>query len=298
MRPLATAMVVLAASVLPPALAASANAQVEDPDLDGVPGLAAPPSEPYAPVPSILTGTGHLLIDRSHGNSFEVNGFTDFLAENGWTVSEFTVGPITETALQGVDVLMVPTRAAGLGAIFPFDPAEVAAVQDCLARGNGLWVLHDNLNPNGVNTLSGAFGVVFQWDYVQDPTNNVADTPFWPDIYELTAHPITSGVESYTYYLGDCLSVSEPATIVGRADEDAYSLYCPVGSRPPTLAVWEASGRAVFSGDITPLAPPYYPELLRPEEQLLLQNIANWLLGPTPTSTEAVSWGRIKGLYK
>jgi hypothetical protein len=276
------------------ALAAPSFAQpADDPsdlDQDGQPGVALSPQDP-GPAASALVGSGALLIDRFHANDFDVSGFTNFLAANGWTVAEHTSRRIDEAALDTIDVLLVPGR---LGAsIFTFTASEVAAIQSFLARGGGLWVLHDAENPTGVNTLSTAFGVTFQYDYVRDPSNNEGYI-FWPTIHLLSPHAITTNVETYGYYAGDCLAVTEPAQIVGRADEDSWSLFCPVGSMPPTLAVWEQQGRAVFAGDETPLHPSYYPNVLREEEEILLQNIANWLLGDRTNANAPGSWGRVK----
>lgn len=268
-----------------------------DLDMDGKPGVAEVPAIANEQIPSVLVGTGTLLIDRSHGNGFNVGGFTSYLSANGWVVSDFTVGPITESALDGIDVLMVPTRSAGLGPIFPFSTAEVAAVQSFLSKGKGLWVLHDNDDPSGVNTLSTSFGVTFRYDFVRDPSNNEGEL-YWPTVYLLGDHPVMEGVTSYGYYLGDCLTIETPASMLAQGDNDAYSLYCPAGTLPSVMAAWQNSGRALFAGDITTLHPSYYPSLLRAEEQLLLQNIANWLLGPPPNAVETETWGRVKARFR
>jgi len=274
----------------------SAGAQpVVDPtdlDMDGIPGVTQFPEKPSQEVPSVLAGTGVLLIDRSHGSDFDVSGFTDFLAANGWTIAVLAGGPIDDDALSGVDVLLIPAKSGS--SLFPFSAAETSAIQSFLAAGGGLWALNDNNNPSGINTLASTFGVAFQYDYVRDPTNNEGEL-IWPTIHLLEPHPVTVGVDTYGYYLGDCLLVTTPAEIVARADEDAYSLFCPVGSMPPTIAVWAVgAGRAVFAGDETPLHPAWYTDRLRAEEQILLQNIANWLLGDATTSTAPSSWGKLK----
>lgn len=209
-------------------------------------------------------------------------------------IAEHVTGPITAAVLAGVDILLVPTRNT-VDPILPFSAAEVATLQSFVLSGKGLWVLDDNGNSSGVNTLATAFGITFRGDYIQDPSDNEG-LMIWPTIHLLEPHAITAGVASYGYYLGCCLWVDPPAEVIARADEDAYSQRCPVGSMPPVLAAYEAGGRAVFAGDITPLHPNYYPSLLRPEEQLLLQNIVNWLM-PPPTATTPVTWGRLKSIY-
>jgi hypothetical protein len=288
------AILVLAGTIAGPAYSQTII-ESEDPDLDGVPGIAEPPAEPFAPAPSILVGTGSLLVDRSHGNNFPVDGFTGYLASQGWTIAQHTSGPITGAVLAGYDVLMVPTRDSALP-ILPFSTAEVSAIIAFLASGNGLWTLSDIVNPSGVNTLSEAFGVHFYADIITDSTDNEGQL-FWPRIHQLSPHPVFHGVKSYGYYAGDCLSVTSPAEILGSADADAFSQFCPRGTMPPVLAGYQNTGRAIFAGDITTLAPEYFPSRLRPEEQMLLMNIANWLLGQPPTATSSESWGTIKAMY-
>jgi hypothetical protein len=128
-----------------------------------------------------------------------------------------------------------------------------------------------------------------------DPSNNEGQ-PFWPTIYNLGDHSISNGVGSYGYYAGCCVVSAGPSQAIGLGDDDANSDYCPL--LPPVLAVYENVGRVVFSGDTTPLGPIYYPERLRDEEELLLQNIVNWLLGPPPNAAEAETWGSLKTKYR
>jgi len=266
-----------------------------DLDADGVPGVAGPRA-PGSEVPEVfaLSTTGSLLIDRSHGEgSFVVSGFTGYLEAEGWSVDELLTGPITESALSPYDVVMVPVGSRF--GIASFTAAEVAAVSAYLSSGGGLWLLNEyDTDPTGINSLSNAFGVAFFQDQVRDSTNNEGEA-FWPTIHLLEDHEVTGGVSSYGYYAGCCLSVDPPSTILGSADDDAFSSSC--SSFPPTLAVYETSGRVVFSGDVTPLHPSYYPENLREEEELLLQNIVNWLAQKPPTATTATSWGQVKMLY-
>jgi hypothetical protein len=177
-----------------------------------------------------------------------------------------------------------------------FAPSEVAAVTGFVAGGGGLWLFHETLrDPSGINSVAAEFGVLFQNDYVRDPSNNEGQL-FWPTIYLLAKHPITQGVASYGYYSGCCLIVGAPSAVIGMGDDDAYSAACP--SFPPTLAAFEDVGRVVFSGDIVPLSEAYYPERLRDEEELLLQNIANWLLGPPPNGVESETWGKVKARFR
>jgi hypothetical protein len=279
---------------LTPSLWAQPMYDPTDLDADGHPGTATPPAG-AATEPEVfaLSGAANLLIDRSHEEDFDVSGFTSFLESQGWTVDEFSTGPISEAVLAQYSVLMVPVRL--LYSIVPFSPEEVSAITNFVSSGGGLWVFNENQrDPTGVNSLANAFGVSFFSDLVFDPSNNEGQT-FWPTIHLLQPHPIMDGVSSYGYYAGCCLSPGAPSAVVSTGDDDAYSSSCPL--LPPTLGVYQGEGRVVFSGDITPLFPAYYPEGLRDEEELLLQNIANWLANLNPNATEASSWGSLKSLY-
>ena len=283
------------------AIATPCYGQVEpdptDPDLDGIPGVMSMPENPQPLIPSILTGPGRLLIDRSHRGDFNIGGLTNFLSSEGWVVAEHPLGggAIRTEVLAGYDILLVPSRSSS-DPTDPYSSNEIAAIQAFLGDGRGLWVLGD-AGPNmGLNALAQVFGITFMLDAVLDSTNNEGQR-FWPTIQALEPHAITEGVGSYGYYLGACLGVALPAHAIGRADEDAWSFYCPVGSRPPTLAMFDREGRAVFAGDITPLSPGWWASI-RTEERLLLQNIANWLLGDTPTPTSPTTWGAVKSIYR
>jgi hypothetical protein len=266
-----------------------------DLDSDYAEGIAGP-LPPGSEVPEViaLSSIGSLLVDRSHGEDFNVAGLTGFLQSEGWTIGALGTRPITESMLSGWDVFMVPVRLTA--PILAFSSAEVASISNYLSQGGGLWLFHEfDQNPSGINSLSASFGVSFYQDRISDATNNEGHV-LSPTIHLLEGHRITEGVSSYGYYAGCCLSVNPPGATIGRGDDDAFSSNC--ASYPATLAVYESTGRIVFSGDMTPLHPSYYPELLRSEEELLLQNIVNWLAQKPTTATGATSWGSIKALYR
>jgi hypothetical protein len=261
-----------------------------------MPGVTEPPADAsMEPEVHALRGTASLLIDRSHGQDGNISGFTDFLESEGWLVEEFESGPVSESALASCDVFLVPIRSSS--PMSAFTAAEVAAVTDFVSDGGGLWLFHEfERDPSGINSVSGAFGVQFHNDIVRDSSDNEGQV-FWPTIHLLADHPITEGVTSYGYYAGCCLTVGSPSIVTGAGDDDAFSTNCP--TFPPTLATYESTGRVVFAGDISPLGPIRYPERLRDEEELLLQNIANWLARLNePTSTTEASWGAVKRLYR
>ena len=266
-----------------------------DLDLDGVddgnrPSVFNAPAFPVSPPIA-----ARLLVDRSHLGNFDVSGFTDHLTANGWIVGELVTGPVTGEALAGWDIYLIPVKNnAGLSS---FSEGEVDVVAAFLKDGGGLWAFHEySRNPAGINSLTSRFGVSFHDDIISDPTDNPGPgyetTAF---IQNISQHPITEGVDSITYHAGCCLDVQSPAFVLAQGDEDAYSLNC--SSAPLVLAATSDTGRAVFSGDITPMHPSYFPEYLTASEIQLLINIANWL-AIAPVATEETSWSTLKCLYR
>jgi hypothetical protein len=230
-----------------------------------------------AKLPPIPPAT--MLIDRTHGQWFDVSGFTDYLVSQGWTVDEVTTGPITSATLSGYDVFMIPCRMDT-----NFTPSEANAVADYVNGGAGVWIFGEYKGLDDVlpNVVAAPFGIEFNEDMVYDPTDNEG-YDFWPIIHLLEPHPITEGVSSFGYYAGCSLDVAPPSIVIGKGDDDAYSDFYPAGYYPPVLAIANyGAGRVVAIGDNTPLHPSYYPDELREEERLLLSNIAVWLSQKEP----------------
>ena len=266
-----------------------------DLDLDGVDD-GNRPSVPNIPTfPASPPIAARLLVDRAHLVNFDVSGFTDHLAANGWIIGELVTGPVTKEALAGWDVYLIPAKT--LGGLSSFSQNEVDAVAMFLKDGGGLWAFHEySKDATGINSLTTRFGVSFHEDMVYDPTDNPG--PGYessPLIQQIIQHPITEGVDSITYHAGCSLDVRSPAFVLAQGDEDAYSTNCP--SAPAVLAVTTEYGRAVFCGDITPMHPSYFPEYLTASEIQLLINIANWL-AIAPVATEETSWSTLKCLYR
>ena len=222
---------------------------------------------------SSMGSAGSLLIDRSHGQNFDVSGFTEFLISQGWTVVEFDSGPITESDLAPYDVVMLPVWQ-GVEPT-PFSEAEISAIYSYVEGGGGCWAFNEYEDvPTVINSVTAQFGVTFNNDRVTDPTDNEGED-HWPTIHSLVTHPCTIGVQNYGYYAGCSIEASDPAKVVARGDEDASSSEYE-GWAPTLATAIIGRGRVVCSGDMTPLFPSYY-DRLRPDEQLLLQNTVNWL---------------------
>lgn len=284
-------LVLLLLSALPGDTAA------QSPALDGLDARPGPwpRVDPAEIVPPPITA--RLLVDRSHGQTFDVSGLTGYLEGHGWTIGEHTGGPINTAVLADWDILLVPNRW-NYESIDPFSADEVAAILAWWQQPRGLWLFHEySRSPEGINSLSAALGVQFHDDVCADPTDPIQpgyNTNFW--VRDLAAHPVFAGVEAFVYRAGCSLEVSWPAEVIATGDDDAHSAYFP--SYPPLLASREAPGRAIFCGDITPLHPTYFPEYLSLQDAQLVVNIAAWLADTGPVSTRSISLSGIKALYR
>lgn len=220
--------------------------------------------------PLSLSTSKKMLIDRTHSENFGISGFTDYLISQGWTVDQLSTGPIDINKLQGYDIFLIPIAYSS------FSSSEINDIKAYVEQGGGLWLFNEYNRITTANSVSMEFGVTFNNDEIEDPTNNVDGTIFWPLIHILEVHPITEGVRSFGYYAGSSLNVNSPSEIIAKGDVDAnsdyYNLY------PPIIAAVEyGAGKGVFSGDMTPLHPNYFPGRLTDDEKLLLINIVNWL---------------------
>ena len=267
------AVVLTVCAVLLMGMAGAITASVQaDNDADATEGVLPPMNQDQnQKISEPILSQGKMLIDRTHGQTFNVSGFTDYLVSQGWIVDQLNTGPITRSRLEGYDIFLIPY------AEIEFTSSEIDSIVSYVEDGGGIWVFGEYGRDTTTNSVSQEFGVTFNDDTVYDPTDNVNGTYYWPLIHILKTHPITEGVESFGYYAGCSLNVNQPSKIIAKGDDDAYSTYYT--SYPPVLAAVEyGSGKAVFCGDMTPLHPNYYPERLTDEEKLLLSNIVEWLL--------------------
>ncbi len=237
---------------------------------------------------------GALLVDRSHGQNFDIHTFAETLEAQGWTVDEVVQGPLDFELLQLYDVLVVPVRTTDVG-IDPFSDKEIEAVWHYLEGGAGLWLFHEySANPEGVNSLALTLGVEYKDTVVEDPVDHGGGS-IWPNIRELSGHPVSAEVGAFRHMAGCSMIVSEPSKIVAVAGKHASAYDCPVP--PPVLAAQSSAGRVVFSCDITPLHPDYFAVRLTEDELRLLENIIAWLSESDPVPTSSTSWGGLKGQF-
>ncbi len=236
-----------------------------------------------------VTNASSILVDRTHGQQFDEQGFSNYLLSLGWRIDRNQVSPITPELLEGYDIFFtVQCHSAWL-------QSEIDAIVDYVNGGGALWFVGDDgSRPTAMfdNQLVSQFGVTFNGDRLYDPTDNENNDPSWPTIHSLETHPITNDVSSFGYYHGSSLNVSNPDYIIAMGDDDTYSNEGFYTSYPPVMAAVEfGSGRSVVVGDFSPWHAYRFPKLSE-EECLLLLNTAEWLATPIPIPTLS-EWGMI-----
>jgi hypothetical protein len=214
--------------------------------------------------------------------------------------------PLDEVALADADVLVIahpsdPKWERTVGADSPvFSPAEIAAVQDFVARGGGLVVLgeeEEDKYGGNLNDLLAPFGVRFENTIVfeYDPGNGV---PSWV-VGEAAPKPadpgILHGVGEAGFYRAGALSTDDPGAVVLRTRATAD---------PPGAALVAAKqyreGRVVVVADSDLFGDDY---LSRRDNRRLWMNLLYWVslaafrADATPIVSEAAqdpAWLRLK----
>lgn len=148
-----------------------------------------------------------ILIDQSHSQAWTIDLeqaarmnpanpadasyaiFKELAEEAGFEVQAHTTGVISDSSLQGFDVLVLPHAATaewehtiGFGSPL-LEPSEIAAIHQFVANGGGLLVLGENEQAkygNNFNELIKNFGIKLTNETVQDPSQNFNEVASWP----------------------------------------------------------------------------------------------------------------------
>ncbi len=217
-----------------------------------------------------------LAYDESHENPRLSEFYSSFgrtLTSCGHRVDVFNPGPISVENLKDYRVLMISLP------LKKFSGDEVAALEDFVKNGGGLFLVGDEGNWKGfkdiINSVSDKFGITFNDDEVHDPTDSIAES--YSVIHTMKPHPIVDDVDKFVIYGGCSLNLSSDAQPVATGDDDTFSTkeYYKAGEYPPVLAVSEVGGgRVVCIGDGSLFRNRFINEFYN--KQLAL-NIVDWL---------------------
>jgi hypothetical protein len=137
-------------------------------------------------------GDSVLLLERSHGNADLVN---DFYNETRPGTSRRSSAPITETLLQGVD-LLVASRV-----IRDFSASEVHAISGLLARGGSLLVIVEPPGADDAEPVRATAHALLDRFHLNirllNPLFDVGSNVATGD--QIAKHPLTNGVTTLNY---------------------------------------------------------------------------------------------------
>ncbi|ACJ16123.1 hypothetical protein, conserved [Thermococcus onnurineus NA1] len=209
-----------------------------------------------------------VLIDASHGQYYVeevgVNGLAEKVKSDlGWEV-EINKLPLTYDLLKEYDVVIILNPKEDL------TPNEVAALQEYVENGGGLFIAGDWYKYSNVESLNAVvekYGIKFNADELMDDDVN-SGRPYYPfvGIYN-TAHPAMKFVpEAWkTYYNGQTLTISGEVTWLIKAYDTSYSVDANgnvvrgKGTNPIVAAAVEAgNGRIVAYGSSKAISDSYY----------------------------------------
>jgi hypothetical protein len=255
------------------------------------PGIVAVATLPPATAePEPESGDGVVVIDQAHGNNLDVNDLTplrDRLNRRGVDV-ELWYGGLTNLKADlrraSAFVVLVPSEG--------FYVEEREAIVDFVADGGKVLLAADPTraaytpsledlfwDPGAtgisavpaINSLSGAFDVIFFDDYLYNLENenrnyrNVAFTRFEG------SHALTEGLDEVIFFASHSLRTQDRPLITGDADTRSAVRIHETELHAATLSAEE---RVLALGDITFLTAPYHAYA---DNDAFLSRIADWL---------------------
>lgn len=237
---------------------------------DEVHSLAQPVAQPMT---SIEDGPGMVLFDAEHADLFMVQEkMIDLVAElndRGHRVEYFTGtgGVSLEEHLRAADafVLIAPHRT--------FNAASVRALQKFVERGGRLLLVADptqNADVQPMNSLAGAFGIIYQNDYIYNVVDNAGS--FRDVIFrDFADSALVDGVEQVAFFTAHPIRAPAGAFIFG--DEQTYAAKHEL---PGGVTAAVQRGDVVALPDKDFLTAPYNRFA---DNARFIDNLCDWLVG-------------------
>jgi hypothetical protein len=254
------------------------------PDLTGV-GVAAPPRADYADAAEAAP-PGTILVDLSHDNDF---GSTDLsvlqarLAARGQTVEMVNAAEDLPAQLRYAKGLIIISPLTDWSAL------EVEAVGALVARGGRLLLIADathylaeyddwgfliSLDHDAphLNGLAAQFGLQFQPDYLYNTSEN-ANNFRNIKLSDLTANPLTEGVEELVFFATRSIASEAPGLVLAGGETRSNA---DDRVEKPVAVALAADGLVLALGDSTFLSEPYNGIA---DNDRFTSNIADFLSG-------------------
>ena len=235
------------------------------------------------------TGTGTVLIDSSHDNSFrpaELNLLAYRIISRGYSIEYSEGNASLEERLADASSYVVISPATA------FSSEEVEQIKNFVDDGGRLMLIDDPTRPvqgskrpygsgptaeDKMNTLSTEFGIVYRDDYLYNLKDNGGNFRY---IYltDFENNSITKKLNKIVFYTACSISPPEKGMIF--TDENTYSSAREVPGRYSPVVLTDSNVLAI--GDLTFLTEPY--NVL--DNNQLISNIADFL---TDTSGDDLS---------
>ncbi|MFC2077750.1 alkaline phosphatase [Candidatus Bipolaricaulota bacterium] len=160
-------------------------------------------------------------------------------------------GSLTPDLLNCYDVLVLPNPRGS------FTAAELAAIEDFVARGGGLLALSEAGPSENTNAPIRPFGIQFQTGAIAADPGDWDPQSFWSDWMNPT-HPITKGVAPFHTNWSCAIEAGDDTTVLVRTSASTWvetdnDGHCgegeEMGSRAVAVALSFGEGRVVTIGD-------------------------------------------------
>ena len=176
--------------------------------------LATACTRPPEPPPTVL-------FDQGHGQHFVIgnNGELDLsklagvFRDQGWEVKSANK-PFTADLLRNAHALIIS------GAFKRLTPQEIAVLKDYLNNGGQIAIMLHIGSP--VARLLNALGIAVSNGVIRERGNLIQDNPTDFLIKDLSAHPLTKGVESIAFYGTWAIDAPLPANSIARTLPGAW----------------------------------------------------------------------------
>ncbi|MBU0965490.1 MAG: GldG family protein [Proteobacteria bacterium] len=163
-----------------------------------------------------------VLFDQSHGQQFlveanrplDLSGLAGVFAEQGAEIRT-TIFPISDTVLQGVNVLIIS------GPFAPITPPEVLAIMKFVYHGGKLAIMAHISQP--LLGLLPQMGIAMSSLAVSEQENIIGTNAKEFMVKDLAPHPLTAGLESFNIYGGwALLEKKKDITVIARTTHKAW----------------------------------------------------------------------------
>ncbi|MGD8456925.1 MAG: DUF4350 domain-containing protein [Anaerolineales bacterium] len=242
--------------------------QVTNSEITPVEKLSEPLSSPLPP-PDVEVGT--ILIDDSHGNGFNEEELTVLfgrITAAGGLVEYYKFGDDLREALRDAGAFVVIANRT------MYDANDVLALEEFVRKGGRLLIIGDPLrvyDVNGINSLAGAFGIIYQDDYIYNLVEN--DGSYLNVIFDdFEENALTENLDRIVFQGAHSLRTGEGALIMG--DENTFSSLREKPGDVTAVALTQ-DDRVLALPDMTFLTGPYNTFA---DNDVFIDNIVYYLL--------------------